>query len=1003
MEGDDELNYDPYEYGDNFEQEEYSGGIYENSYAESMNTILLSENLIYAYLQEYIELIGEKENEGMEQGEEAEVGQSKEEVSELEKFLEEERERIRLEQQQADLDEVIEKEPKSEFVANEEEGEQEQKEEIDTQENISEETVSNNEDEVENLEMELEEELQSALPNESIESDKFEEVEEENEEPQPNGNEEKIEEQEYNLKLDDEKNEEYEQHQYEVKIEEEHEIELEPIVHEEEMELIKEEHKEKEDHEEYIKGGEPSQIKQELEVNLEIKSSETEVLTIHQEELEREITSPYMEEEHREIGEFEDSQQELEEILKQNRKIEQQALLEIKKEEIDSKKPSKENYERVKKFYHLQTGKRPIYANKETKGFKEWLEQKIESEGKLKGDQSKEIKVEQEKEEEWMIFLKNWILKESGEEISLQMKNKVIQIIENYNELEELTIKFQELYKQKEVNQLSQSEKKEFKTLIKTLQKRDPSNIVLFTNLRAIKRYLSHQKLGKTQKNRMLNHFFTRFSPIKQLNQILTHKHNSYTTLDLINDLLQNVPDIDDQFKNLSKTKLLENISLNIFNKGKHFLKHILSKIRNSNNPDYNPDYKFSIQILKIAEENIKQKYGPSSELVLKYLEKFRYVNRDLKHYFHEQWRKYNPNLKSRFFKHLNTTEKTYWFGFLLSDGSITSGNDPSRKRYQISIEISEKDRSHLVKFCRAVGLNPAKIGNKEHRLVYIIFTCKPMFQDLENLGIREFKEGNELKFNLKNNNLSYALLLGIYDGDGKEGRTIIYSTNYSVLLQIKNVYKIKTEIRKREVEEIPEELKFKIKRTKPIYEIALLPNLLNKMMNSYGNSLTRKRKRFSERLHVMETIKNKIRSPEVLEKLIKTHGKEKLAKMLNISLNTLHKLTNEWDVNVKILSAVEKLKAKVKTKEKLISMIETNGREKTAEELKTGYKSLLNLMNEWNISTNYLNKRELLKKKIGSKKKLETLLRNSSLTQLAKKYGVGRNTLKRLYDEWEI
>lgn len=93
------------------------------------------------------------------------------------------------------------------------------------------------------------------------------------------------------------------------------------------------------------------------------------------------------------------------------------------------------------------------------------------------------------------------------------------------------------------------------------------------------------------------------------------------TTLDLINDLLQNVPEIDDQFKNLSKTKLLENISIMIFNKGKHFLKHILSKIRNLNNPDYNPNYKFSIKVLKIAEEIIKEKYGPSSELVLKNME----------------------------------------------------------------------------------------------------------------------------------------------------------------------------------------------------------------------------------------------------------------------------------------------------------------------------------------------------------------------------------------------
>ena len=597
--------YDPF--GDNFEQEEYSGGFYENSYAESMNTILLSENQIYEYLQEYIQLMIEKENE-VKQGERVEVDNSKEDISELEKFLEEERERIRLEQQQADLNEVIENEPKSELVANKEEVEQEQEEEVRTQEVISKEMFSNNEDEVENLKMEFEEELQSAPPNESIESDKFEEVEEESELPQPNSNEEKIDEQENNLKLDDEKNEEYEQHQYEAKIEEKHEIELAQIVHEEEMEFIKEKHKENEDHEDFIKEGEQSQIKQELEVNHEIKYSETEVLTIHLEELERVTTSRYKEEEHREIEEFVDLQLELEEILKQCRKIEQQALLEIKKIEFDSEKPSKENFERVKKLYHLQTGKRPIYANKETKGFKEWLEQINESGGKIKGEQSKELKVEQEKEEEWMIFLKNWIKKESGEEISLQMKNEVIKIIEKYNELDELATKFQELYKQKKVNRLSQSEKKEFKTLIKTLQKIDPSNIVLFTNLRAIKRFLTHQKLGKAQKNRILNHVFTQFSPIKQFNQTLTHKHNSYSTLDLINDLLQIFPDIDDKLKNLSKTKLLEDISIIIFSKRKHFLKHILSKIRNSNNPDYNPNYNFSIEVLNIAEENIKKK-----------------------------------------------------------------------------------------------------------------------------------------------------------------------------------------------------------------------------------------------------------------------------------------------------------------------------------------------------------------------------------------------------------
>lgn len=1020
MESDDESNYDPHEYGNNFEQEEYSGEFYENSYAESMNTILLSENQIYEYLQEYIELMGEKENE-VKQGEQAEVDDSTEEVSELEKFLEEERERIQLEQQQADLDEELENKPDLELVPNEEEIEQEQKEEGDTQINSSEEIYTNKEEELEeeirlNPVEELQEDIEEVIETESETEELVHEEEVKNqelklEELESNCIEEKQGEQEHNLELENDETEEYEKHQVESKIKEEFEIKSELIVHEEELVSFEMEREEKEKYEECNREQELPQVLQELEVKQETNLNDNDIFTIHkEEELEREITSLYKHENYREIDEFEYHQQELEEILDQNRKIELHVLLDIGKEENTSGEPSKENYERVKKLYHQQTGKRPIYANKETKSFKEWLEQINESVRKLKVEQSKEQEREQKKEEDWINFLKTWIKEVSEKEISLQIKNEVIQILEQYNELDELAKKFQELYKQEQLKQISKSEKIELRALIKKLQESYPSNIVLFTNLRVIKNYLTHQKLNKSQINQLLNHFFTLFSPIKQLNQILTHKHNLYTTTDLINDLLQIIPHIDNLFKNLSKTKLLENISVIIFNKGKHFLKHIISKIQNSNNPDYNPNYKFSLKVLKIAEDNMKDKFESSSELVLEHLEKYRYANRDLKHYFHEQWKKHNPNLNSRFFERLDNIEKSYWFGFLCSDGSITSGNDPSKKRYQIAIEISEKDRDHLVKFCRAVGLNPTKIGKrtralhgKKHLLVYIIFTCKPMFQDLKNLGLSEFKKGIELKIKLKNNNLSYSLLLGIYDGDGKEGRTIIYSTNYSFLLQIKNVYGVKSEIRKREVEEIPDDLKHKIKRTKPIYEFALNPKLLNKMMKSYPDSLVRKRKTFSEQIHTMENMKNKIKSPENLEKLIKKYGKQELAKKMNVSFNTLHKLASQWNVSAKKLSPLEILKAKIKNKENLIKKIEENGKEKTAKELKTGYKTLLNLIDEWNINAKYLNKREKLKVKIGSKENLERLLVNSSFTQLAKKFGVGRNTLKRLYDEWEI
>ncbi len=481
MEGDDELIYDTCECGDIYEQEENLGEFYENSYAESMNTILLSENQIYAYLQEYIALISEKEN-GVEQGEQVEVDTPREEIFELEKFLNEERERIRLEQQQADLDEVIENKTKSELVANDEEVEQKQKEETEIQENSFEEIPSNREEELgeeikQNLIEEYQVEIEGVIELESEYITNEEELENQElklEELQSNGIEERLEKREYALKLDNIENEIFE-------------IDFEEIVHEEELERFEEEREKKGEYEGLNREQELPNPVQEFEVTHETNTNEIETLIIRQEEVsEHEITSQYKEVEYSEKEEYLGSQQELDEILEQNRKIEQQTLIEI------------------------------------------------EREGKLKGEQSKEQEKEQKKEDEWILYLKDWINEESGDIISLQIKNEVIEIIEKFNELDGLSIKFVELYKQKKVSQLSQSERKELKALIKTLQERDPSNIVLFTNLRAFKRSLNHHKfetlLEKAQINRVINHLFTRFSPIKQVNKILKSHNKAVST-----------------------------------------------------------------------------------------------------------------------------------------------------------------------------------------------------------------------------------------------------------------------------------------------------------------------------------------------------------------------------------------------------------------------------------------------------------------------------------------
>jgi len=101
-------------------------------------------------------------------------------------------------------------------------------------------------------------------------------------------------------------------------------------------------------------------------------------------------------------------------------------------------------------------------------------------------------------------------------------------------------------------------------------------------------------------------------------------------------------------------------------------------------------------------------------------------------------------------------------------------------------------------------------------------------------------------------------------------------------------------------------------------------------------------------------------------------------------------------------LSALERLKNKVKDRETLIEMIEKNGKDKTSmelktgyKELKTGYKTLEALIKEWKIDASFLSAKEQLKCKIGNRENLQKLVNNYSLTKLEEKFQVGRNTVK--------
>ncbi len=271
----------------------------------------------------------------------------------------------------------------------------------------------------------------------------------------------------------------------------------------------KEEREENEEQEEISTEQQVAQIMRELDIPQEINADETEVENNSQEGgLEQELTSP--DEgvvEQLEIEESKDHRQELEEILEQVRKIEQ--------EEEDLDKTIEKNYERAKRLYKQQTGKRPIYANKETQGFKQWLEQKKKSEEKEKAKQKKEVKEEQKKEEGWKTILKRWIKEASEEECNAELKIALKRALESYNEFEDLTRKFLELYEKSQREKLTEIEKNRLKSLTERIQGLGPIQLELLENIRAFKLYFNNnlwQLMNRFFANRVRSKFFTHLS-----------------------------------------------------------------------------------------------------------------------------------------------------------------------------------------------------------------------------------------------------------------------------------------------------------------------------------------------------------------------------------------------------------------------------------------------------------------------------------------------------------
>ncbi len=385
----------------------------------------------------------------------------------------------------------------------------------------------------------------------------------------------------------------------------------------------------------------------------------------------------------------------------------------------------------------------------------------------------------------------------------------------------------------------------------------------------------------------------------------VAEKEDVLTTEQFIDYLLEEIKKFEPDFRELSLTQLRIEVS-KIIKDSSYFLKHVVARLKNSNDiKTYNPKYTFSEELLDLFGDRLEEKYGERAKTCLNIIEKYRASN-ELKVYSKQQYHYHNPNLDSRFFSRLDTEDKGYWFGFMLSDGSITLGNDDI-VRYQIAIELSIKDKDQLVRFCQTVGIDPTKIGKRtreidgtEYEVAYIEFTCKEMTQDLRALGYFEFKEGGKLpSFEGFTSDIQRAIVLGVFDGDGIQGTSKISTTNVQFLHQLKEYYDIKYEVRKKIDIDADYINNNPIRPTKNLYSLSLGATLFNSLLNNYRNSMNRKRIILDEYRDKYDNLKDLIGSKDHLQNMVNNFPRSWLARHFNCDVRTLNKLCTEWDIEL--------------------------------------------------------------------------------------------------------
>lgn len=189
-------------------------------------------------------------------------------------------------------------------------------------------------------------------------------------------------------------------------------------------------------------------------------------------------------------------------------------------------------------------------------------------------------------------------------------------------------------------------------------------------------------------------------------------------------------------------------------------------------------DYKSGVRILDIAK-----KYNVNEKTIYNYLEKAN-IERN-KIYI-------NINLKRDYFRNINSYDKAYFLGFMISDGNV------AKESNNIALSLQYSD-SYILEIFRQKTLNenPLYISNRNEAT----FHCKSsdMKLDLSKYGVVPNKSLYTFLPVLNDESLMNHLIRGIFDGNGwitvRPGRQTVgfCAGNNIIISQIRDylVYKL--------------------------------------------------------------------------------------------------------------------------------------------------------------------------------------------------------------------